>query len=122
MAEKKSSRQLAAEKEEREQRLERQKRRVLAKARRRENNLFSLNIAVIIAIFAFGALFMTFGERPTISEEENRDLAKCPTFTFESYFKGEFTKDFAEFYNDTVPMRSAVKSMFSALRANLGIK
>ncbi len=83
MAEKKSSRQLAAEKEEREQRLERQKRRVLAKARRRENNLFSLNIAVIIAIFAFGALFMTFGERPTISEEENRNLAKCPTFTFE---------------------------------------
>ncbi len=123
MAEKKSSRrQLAAEKEEREQRLERQKRRVLAKARRRENNLFSLNIAVIIAIFAFGALFMTFGERPTISEEENRNLAKCPTFTFESYFKGEFTKDFAEFYNDTVPMRSTFKSMISAFRANLGIK
>lgn len=122
MAEKKSSRQLAAEKEERERRLERQKRRVLAKTRRRENNLFSLNIAVIVAIFAFGALFMTFGERPTISEEENRNLAKCPTFTFESYFKGEFTKDFAEFYNDTVPMRSTFKSMISAFRANLGVK
>lgn len=122
MAEKKSSRQLAAEKEERERRLERQKRRVLAKTRRRENNLFSLNIAVIIAIFAFGALFMTFGERPKTSEEENRNLAKCPTFTFESYIKGEFTKDFAEFYNDTVPMRSTFKSMISAFRANLGIK
>lgn len=122
MAEKKSSRQLAAEKEERERRMERQKRRILAKTRRRENNLFSLNIAVIVGIFAFGALFMTFGERPTISEEENRGLAKCPAFTLESYFKGEFTKDFAEFYNDTVPLRSTFKTMISTFRANLGVK
>ncbi|MCM1164710.1 MAG: DHHW family protein [Lachnospiraceae bacterium] len=119
MSEKKKS---AAEKEERERRLERQKRRVLAQTRRRENMLTSLNIAVIIGIFAFGALFMTFGERPNESVEENRDLAKCPTFSFESYFKGDFTKEFAEFYNDTVPLRSTFKSMISAFRANLGIK
>ena len=122
MAEKKSGRQAAAEKEERERRLQRQKRRVLAQTRRRENMLSGLNISVIIGIFAFVTLFMMFGQRPTISVEENRDLAKCPTFTLESYFKGEFTKDFAEFYNDTVPMRSTFKTMISAFRANLGIK
>lgn len=110
------------EKQEREQRLERQKRRVLAMTRRRENNLFSFNIAVITAILAFGSLFMTFGERPTKSVEENRDLAECPKFTLESYFKGDFTKQFAEFYNDTVPLRSTFKTMISTFRANLGIK
>lgn len=108
--------------EEREKRLQRQKKRVLAQAHKREQSLYTLNISVIVGILAFITLFMTFGERPTISTEENRDLAKCPTFSFESYFKGEFTEDFAAFYNDTVPLRSTFKSMISAFRANLGIK
>ncbi len=108
--------------EEREKRLERQKKRVLAQARRREHSLYALNISVIVGVLAFITLFMTFGERPKISTEENRDLAECPTFSFESYFKGEFTKDFAAFYNDTVPLRSTFKSMISSFRANLGVK
>lgn len=107
--------------EEREQRLQRQKKRVLAQARKREHSLYTLNISVIVGVLAFITLFMTFGERPTISVEENRDLAECPTFSLESYFKGEFTEKFAEFYNDTVPLRSTFKSMISAFRANLGV-
>ena len=70
--------------EEREQRLQRQKKRVLAQARKREHSLYTLNISVIVGVLAFITLFMTFGERPTISVEENRVLAKCPTFSFES--------------------------------------
>lgn len=108
--------------EEREQRMQRQKKRILARTRRRESALFSLNISVIIGIFAFITLFMTFGQRPKVSEVENRDLAKCPTFSVESYFKGEFTSQFAAFYNDTVPLRSTFKTMISAFRANLGVK
>ncbi|MCM1167198.1 MAG: DHHW family protein [Ruminococcus sp.] len=107
--------------EESEKRLQRQKKRILAQARRREHSLYTLNISVIVGIMAFITLFMTFGERPTVSTEENRDLAKCPAFSFESYFKGDFTNDFAAFYNDTVPLRSTFKSMISAFRANLGI-
>lgn len=107
--------------EEREERLQRRKKRVLAQTRRREHSLYTLNISVIVGIMAFITLFMTFGERPTISTEENRDLAECPTFSFESYFKGEFTENFAAFYNDTVPLRSTFKSMISAFRANLGV-
>lgn len=119
MSDKNHSKELAAE--EREQRLQRQKKRILARTRRRENMLLSVNVSVLIGVFAFITLFMTFGQRPKITAEENRDLAKCPSFSFESYFKGEFTKGFAAFYNDTVPLRSTFKTMISAFRANLGV-
>lgn len=84
--------------------------------------LAAVNAAVILTIIGGGALFMTFGERPEISAEEKRSLAKCPEFTWESYFSGGFTSGFAAFYNDTVPMRSSFKLFISQFRSNLGIK
>ncbi|MDE7400052.1 MAG: hypothetical protein K2N06_11075 [Oscillospiraceae bacterium] len=84
--------------------------------------LVTVNVAVILVIMGGIALFMAFGKRPTVSNEERRNLAECPKFTIESYFKGDFTSDFAKFYNDTVPMRSTFKSFISAFRAHLGVK
>lgn len=92
------------------------------KKSRREIFLVRLNVAVLLGIMVTATLFMTFGERPNVSLEENRDLAKCPEFSVESYFSGEFTKNFAAFYNDTVPMRSDFKLFISNFRAHLGIK
>ncbi|MDE7361750.1 MAG: hypothetical protein K2N38_07435 [Oscillospiraceae bacterium] len=107
--------------EEQKERMLRQKKRILARTRRLENHLCGLNIGVIVAVLAVITLFMTFGERPKISEVENRDLEKCPTFTWESYFSGDFTAQYAKFYNDTVPLRSTFKTVISQFRANLGI-
>lgn len=92
-----------------------------SKIDKRKKILVTVNVAVILVIMGAVALFMTFGERSTVSNEERRDLAKCPEFTWESYFKGDFTSDFAEFYNDTVPMRSTFTSFISAFRAHLGV-
>jgi len=86
-----------------------------------EHHLYSFNVLSIIVCITVIALFMVFGERPTKSEEENRDLTKCPKFSISSYLDGTFTSQFAEFYNDTVPMRSTFKGMISDFRANLGI-
>lgn len=88
---------------------------------KRKKILVTVNAAVILVIMGAVALFMTFGERPTVSNEERRNLAECPEFTWESYFKGDFTSDFAKFYNDTVPMRSTFTSFISAFRAHLGV-
>lgn len=68
---------------------------------RRKRILVTVNAAAILVIMGGIALFMTFGKRPTVSTEERRNLAECPKFTVESYFKGDFTSDFAKFYNDT---------------------
>ncbi len=86
-----------------------------------EHHLYSFNVLSIIVCITVIALFMVFGERPTKSEEENRDLTKCPKFSISSYLDGTFTSQFAEFYNDTVPMRSTFKGMISDFRAHLGI-
>lgn len=93
-----------------------------SKIDKRKKILVTVNAAVILVIMGGIALFMTFAERSTVSNEERRDLAECPEFTWESYFKGDFTSDFAEFYNDTVPMRSTFTSFISAFRAHLGVE
>ncbi len=91
-------------------------------SRTAERKLLAFNVLVLLAIFVLIALFLAFGTRPTKSEQENRDLAKCPHFSIESYLNGTFTAEFAEFYNDTVPCRAFFKERISDFRASLGIE
>lgn len=88
----------------------------------RQKTLHIVNTAILMAVFAVIALFMTFGKRPNVSYEENRDLEKLPTFTWEDYWAGKVTEQFAKYYNDTVPMRSTWKLFISNFRDHLGIK
>ncbi len=106
---------------EQNKRLERQKKAILRKTRKRENSLQCLNISVIVAIFSFTTLFLIFGERPTVSYEEKRDLATIPEFTLKSYFDGSFTAGFSEFFNDAVPERASFKTFISLFRGHFGI-
>ncbi len=89
--------------------------------RNAERKMYAINILVLVPLIVLISLFMIFGERPTKSEEENRDLAKCPRFSVASYLDGTFTSQFAEFFNDTVPMRSTFKEFISDFRSCLGI-
>ena len=86
------------------------------------NRLYTVNVAVLMAVFAAITLFMTFGQRPNVSYVENRDLEKPPEFTWEGYWAGNVTEQFAKYYNDTVPMRNTWKLFISNFRAHLGIK
>ena len=106
---------------EQERRLQRRKKEILRKTRRREHSLRCFNIAVIVAIFAGIALFINFGERPTVDEDERRKLAERPDFTFASYFDGSFTSGFSAWFNDAVPSRSTFKNFIAAFRTGLGI-
>lgn len=92
------------------------------KLENRVKTLHFVNVAVLMAVFAAIMVFMTFGQRPNVSYEENRDLAKPPTFTWEDYWAGKVTDQFAQYYNDTVPMRSTWKKVIADFRACLGIK
>lgn len=89
---------------------------------KRARTLQFVNIVALMLVFAGIAVFMTFGKRPNVSYEENRDLEKPPVFTWEDYWAGKVTDQFAKYYNDTVPMRSTWKLFISNFRANLGIK
>ncbi len=83
--------------------------------------LFSVNAVVLLFVMAVISCFLLFGERPTKSDEENRNLAVRPQFSPAAYFSGTYTAEFAEYYNDTVPMRSFFKGVISDFRGNLGI-
>lgn len=80
------------------------------------------NIVMILAVFVGIAVFINTAQRPTVSMEEQRELAKCPKFSIEKYFSGEFTEKFSEYYNDAVPMRSTWKEFISEFRDHLGFE
>lgn len=81
-----------------------------------------INAAALTIVFLGIALFMTFGKRPNVSYEENRDLEKPPVFTWAEYWKGNVTEQFGKYYNDTVPLRSTWKLVISEFRGHLGVK
>lgn len=89
---------------------------------KRERRLIIINAAALTIVFAAIALFMTFGKRPNVSYEENRNLEKLPEFTWAEYWKGNVTEQFGKYYNDTVPLRSTWKLIISEFRGHLGIK
>lgn len=99
-----------------------QKNKTEWKIENRKKTLSFVNVVVLMAVFAGITLFMTFGKRPNVSYEENRDLEKPPQFTWEDYWAGNVTGQFAKYYNDTVPMRSTWKLVIANFRDHLGIK
>ncbi|MDE6727052.1 MAG: hypothetical protein K2J80_03810 [Oscillospiraceae bacterium] len=92
------------------------------KLEKREKALLIANVAALTVVFAGIALFMTFGKRPNVSFEENRDLEKPPVFTWADYWDGKVTDQFAKYYNDTVPMRTTWKLFIANFRSCLGVK
>lgn len=109
-------------KTEKERQLEKQKNAVLRQTRKREKSLYAFNISVMVALFSFISLFLILGKRPTKDEDERRDLAKMPEFTWESYFDGSFTGGVSAFFNDAVPGRSTFKNFIALFRTKLGIE
>ena len=91
------------------------------KKRERLFRLHEVNVLAISAVIALCTVFMIFGKRPTVSEEEKRELTKRPSFSIDSYLDGTFTTQFSKFFNDTVPMRSDFKHMIAIFRDHLGI-
>ena len=87
-----------------------------------EKSIQTINIIVLVLTFSIISIFLLVGKRPTVSKTENRDLAKFPSFSSENFFKGEYTANIANYYNDTVPFRSFYKDITSNLRASMGIE
>ena len=93
-----------------------------ARRARRMFRLHEVNVLAICAVMAAATLFMIFGKRPTVSEEEKRELTKRPNFTISGYLDGSFTSQFSKFFNDTVPLRSDFKHIIAVFRDHLGIE
>lgn len=71
------------------------------------------NIIILSLIIAGVSAAMLVLPRETVSHEENRTLAKFPEFSVSSYLSGEYTEAIADYYDDTVPYRSRIKSFIA---------
>ena len=90
--------------------------------RRTERKFAGWNTGVcLVLLFGIAAGMLIF-ERPTVSMEENRTLAKMPEISVENYLDGELTGGIAEHYNDTVPFRSTFKGWIQNLRSRFGLR
>lgn len=80
-----------------------------------------INLVVVISLFIGITVMLLFFERPTISLTEKRELAKFPEFSFESFFKGEYTEGVSNWFNDTVPFRDGFKDISANIMKNMGV-
>lgn len=91
------------------------------KYRKRQSVFACINIIIFILILSFIGICLVLLKRPTISEIENRTLAEKPVLSVESFFSGSFTKEFSEYFSDTVPFREQIVEFASFVEEFKGI-
>lgn len=85
-----------------------------------ENGFSTISVLLLMIVFFAGVGFLILFPRSDKSEIEKRDLEKFPTFSFQSYFSGEFTSGVAKWYDDTVPYRDSFKNSGNNIKALFG--
>ena len=63
-----------------------------------------LLLVLVLAAAAIGVLSLV-DQDATVSETENRELAKLPAFSVSALLDGSFLKDLETYYSDTFPGR-----------------
>jgi len=82
-----------------------------------------LKIVLFCAVLIImGIIGLAFFARPTVSENEKRELTKFPEFTLESFLNGEYTSGISLWFADTYPLREPMIAANAALNQLYGIK
>lgn len=69
-------------------------------------NLLKYKLSFFFIFIIFGlSLFDIINEDKSYSALENRNLSSSPTFTFNKFIKGDFSKDYEKYINDQFIMR-----------------
>ena len=78
-----------------------------------------LSVCVTVLLFIIGLAFFA---RPTISDNEKRELTKFPKFTIESFLSGEFTSQVSLWFSDTYPLREPMIEANGVIQELHGIR
>ena len=79
-------------------------------------------VVITLTLFAFVGISMFIFPRSTESELENRELAKFPKFSLESFVSGEYTHALNTYFSDTVPYRDDLMVISSMIRNMTGFR
>ena len=78
-------------------------------------------IVLFCAVMTIGfVLGLAFFLRPEHSESEKRDLTDFPTFTFATFFSGEYTEQISTWFADTYPFREGLIAANDAIMSLKG--
>ena len=78
-----------------------------------------LAVSVTVILFIIGLAFFA---RPTISDNEKRELTKFPKFTIESFLSGEYTSQISLWFSDTYPLREPMIEANGVIQELHGIR
>ena len=82
-----------------------------------------INVVAIVLIIAVISIMLIVVKRESgMSEHDNRELAKFPELTVESWFDGSFTSGITDFYTDTIPYREDMLTFSSKFSQLFGLK
>ena len=93
----------------------------IEKYEKKKNRVYKISSAVFLTLIAGTAAAMAFLKRPEVSENEKRELAKFPSFTFESWFDGSYAEALDSWFTDTVPFRDKLTDAAAGLENMKGI-
>ena len=75
----------------------------------------------LLLIFSFFVLSLIIPLRPEFSENEKRELAEFPKFTFSSSFSGDYFDGINTWYSDTFPLRENLTDLNARVTGLYGI-
>ena len=78
-----------------------------------------LAVGLTVIIFIIGLAFFA---RPSVSENEKRELTKFPEFTLESFLSGEYTTQISLWFSDTYTLREPMIEANGAMKELHGIR
>lgn len=80
------------------------------------------SIVFCAVLVVFGCWFLIGASASSISESENRTLARMPSLTTDNMFDGVFADGVEAYVADHFPMRESLMGVNFGIRENLGIK
>ncbi len=82
-----------------------------------------LKILITISVMIiFSVIGLAFFARPTVSENEKRELTPFPQFTLECFLSGEFTSQVSLWFSDTYPLRESMISANAGVQSLYGVR
>jgi hypothetical protein len=66
------------------------------------------------------SLFFLLSDKQILSQSEKRELASFPTFSWSSYFSGDFTSGINQYINDHFPYREKAVRFTESFRGSMG--
>lgn len=82
----------------------------------------SLIIILFLVVYIAITGIILFGKRTLITYFEGRKTKEFPVLSTETLLDGKFMKEFAEWFNDTIPYRDNIISVYNVMKKYKGIE